>query len=144
MRKNREHSLHRHHTLKRAHLCCERKCPPTSTTLSEYCNCGTVAVLSTLNHPGICRCTQLACERQCPASTAATVGSRPISPAQQGRRTPDQWNATGESQWSAELDQGKRPLRHDRVVDDLDMHNGLVNTSPKKHSLTLCVPVSEA
>ena len=35
----------------------------------------------------------------------------------------NQWTATGESQWSAAQDQGKRPLRHDSVVDDLDSHN---------------------
>ena len=104
----------------------------TSTTSSEYCNCGTFAVFSTLNHPGICRCTQRACERPCPSTN--TVGSRPISHGlhprkllnlrNRGHRTPDQWTATGESQGSAELDREKRPLRHDKVVDDLDMHNG--------------------
>ena len=87
--------------------------------------------------PGICRCTQRACERPGPGkNTSATVGSRPIftaapwiaGPAQQGRRAPDQWNATGESQWSAALDQGKQPLRHDRDADDLNMrNNGHIN-----------------
>ena len=54
----------------------------------------------------------------------STDSSRPApQPAQPGNRTPNQWTATGESQWSAEMDQGKRPLRHDSDVNDLDMHN---------------------
>ena len=61
------------------------------------------------------------------------------------RRTPDQGTAPGESQWSAGLDQGKRPLRHDSVVDDLDMHhNGHVNNQSNVHISALCVPVSVA
>ena len=77
----------------------------------------------------------------------STVSSPPApeefaGPAQPGRRTLCQWTATGESQWSAELDQGKRPLRHDSDVNDLDMqNNGHVNHS-KVHSLALYVPVS--
>ena len=49
-----------------------------------------------------------------------------------GRRTPCQWTATEESQWSAEQEQGKRPLRHDSDVNDHDMHNsGHVNNQSK-------------
>ena len=62
-----------------------------------------------------------------------------------GRRTPYQWTATGESHWSAGLDQGKRPLSHDSVVDDLNMHNnGHVKNQSNVHRSALCVPVSVA
>ena len=125
----------------------------TSTTGSKVLQLRDLRSFLASEPGGSCRCTQRACEQQCPASTAATVGSRPIShglhpkiagPAQQGHRTPDQWTATGESQWSAELDNGKRPLRHDREVDDLDMHNdGRVNNQSTNAQFALCVPVSE-
>ena len=49
-----------HEELLNLHTACTAR---TSTTFSESFNCGTVAVLSSLNHPGICRCTQRACER---------------------------------------------------------------------------------
>ena len=75
MRKNREKNLHRHHTLKRAHLCCERKCPPTSgdeqnlwhfhcrnsTSLHDHRESTTVDGLRHVIDHGICRCTQRAC-----------------------------------------------------------------------------------
>ena len=83
---------------------------------------------------------------------AATVGSSTVSlpPAPEESAGPAHRDvehlvkrtATGESQWSAELDQGKRPLRHDSDVNDLDLHNdGHVNQF-KMHSLALYVPVS--
>ena len=67
---------------------------------------------------------------------AATVGSRQspttshesAGPAQQGHRTHRQCTATGESQWSAERDQGNLQLRHDREIDDLSLqHNGNIH-----------------
>ena len=72
---------------------------------------------------------------------AATVGSRlschrlhreSAGRVQERHRTHRQWTATGESQWSAQEHQGKQPLRHERDVDDLDMHNnGRVNNITK-------------
>ena len=85
-----------------------------------------------------------ACERLCPGknATSATVRSRRFLTArtresaglaQEGQRTPRQWTATGKSQRSAARDQGKRPKRHDKVVNDLDMHNnGHVNNQSRK------------
>ena len=76
------------------------RCTRTPLSKHEYdeCNCGIATVFSQ-TAPGSCwTCTT-------------------------GRRTPDSWTAAGESQWSAGMHHGKRPLRHDSVVDDLDMHN---------------------
>ena len=101
--------------------------------------------------PGVCCCTPTGMSTtmsmlQRPATVGLdcllTACTRGIcwTPAQTERGTPFQWTATGESQWSAELDQGKRPLRHDSVVNDLNMHNnGHVNNQSKVHSLALCV-----
>ena len=55
--------------------------------------------------------------------------------AQQGHRTPDQCTALGESLWSAARDQGKRPLHHDRVVDDLAQFELCVTVSVNKSSV---------
>ena len=113
-------------------------------------NCGTFTVFCILNHPATVVAHQRACQQQCPCLTGCNCGISTVSslpapeesagPTQTGRRTPCQWTPTGESQWSAGLDQGKRPLRHDSNVNDLDMHNNQSNV----HCLALCVSVSVA
>ena len=123
--------------------------------LSTNCNYGTstVLALSAYQAPGVAQ--RRACQQQRPYSTSCNCGistaSSPTAPqksagsAQPGHRTPCQWTAPGESQWSAELDHGKRPLRHDSDVNDLDMHNnGRVNNQSKMRCLALCVPVCVA
>ena len=125
-----------------------------STTLSKYCNCGTVAVLSTLDHPGICRCTQRACERH-------------VQPQRLQLWDLDQFLTTCNRKM---LDLHNRDIEH--LINGLQMGNlsGLLNwttgndlcattgksttltctttgmsiTSPEMHCLTLCVPVSVA
>ena len=98
---------------------------------------------------GSCRCTQRACEQQCPASTAATVGSRPsltactrkiAGLAQQGHRTPDQWAATGEPQWSADWTTGNDLCATKGKSTSL---TGRVNNQSGNAQCALCVPVSE-
>ena len=105
-------------------------------------NCGTVAVFCTLNHRHLLlhttgmqqhrqRFNELQLWDRDWLLTDCTRGSCWTCTPKRGK--PDQWTATGESQWSAAQDQGKRPLRHDSVIDDLDMHNsGHVNNQFKK------------
>ena len=91
--------------------------------VQTYCNCGTCTVFL-----GDCRCTTTGCERRDLDRLLTACTRESAGLAQEGHRTPCQWTPTGESQWSAARDPGKRPLRHDSVVDDLDMHNnGHVN-----------------
>ena len=74
---------------------------------------------------GICRCTQRACERQGPEKRAATVGSR-LSPhgVYPNCRTCTTTTTTVSIDCNLEISvvcctgPEKRPLRHDRVVDD--------------------------
>ena len=117
-------------------LCCELECPPK---IRDDLNLGHVHFLASITATtiGICCCTQRASNNLSRRIRAATVGSRPspatshesAGTARQGHRTPDQRTATGESLWSAARDQGKRPLHHDRAVDDVAQ-------------CELCVPVS--
>ena len=102
-------------------------------------------------HPASVVAHQRACQQRRPSNkqqlrdldTACTPG-----PAQPGNRPPYQWTLM-----ICSLDQGKRPLRHDGDVDDLDMHNnGHVNNITKNGTCgisTVCtqtalnVPVSQ-
>ena len=106
-------------------------------------NYGTVAVFCTLNHRHLLLHTTAGMQqrrqrfnelqlwdRDCLLIDCTRGSCWTCAP---GRRKPDQWTATGESQGSAAQDQGKQPLRRDSVIDDLDMHNsGPVNNQSKK------------
>ena len=118
-------------------------------------NCGTFTVFCILNYPASVVAHQRTCQQ--PTSifnelqlwdldcllTACTRGI--CWTCTTGTSNTLSMDCNWESQWSAELDQGKRPLHHDVDVDDLDMYNnGHVNNQSKVHSLALCVPVSVA
>ena len=94
----------------------QRHCMITGTSI-------TVDELRQQGHrppPGICYCTQRACNNSVHAQRAATVGAR-LSPHRLHPKLLDLHNRhrTPESLWCSEQDQGKLPLRHDRDVTTL-------------------------
>ena len=75
-------------------------------------NCGTFTVFCILKHQASVAAHQRACQQECPCFKELRLWDAPeesAGHAQPGNGPPCQWTATGESQWSAELDQGKRP-----------------------------------
>ena len=116
MRKNFDETSHRHsrHTVRILSMNCATA--GTSTTGSNVLQLRDLHSFLTSEPPGICRCTTTGmCTTESrfnelqlwELDCLLTDCTRELAgPAQQRHRAPCQWTATGESQWSAGLDQG--------------------------------------